>query len=235
VVIPEWEYLDPKFKDDLVNYVKNGGNLLLTGPGSAALFAEELKVQFDPSPGPGQLQHAGALEATKGAVSAVTLSAGVQPFGKLQAAGDAAAASQPAAAIASLGKGKIAATHFNLGQTYNGVRGETTRAFTGNLVQQLFPAPMVTVQGSPFVDVALARKDGKLLVNLVNAAGPHQTEPTFDSIPAVGPLEIALRLPKKPKSITLQPLGLKLKVNYAAGLARVTLPSLAVHDILVVE
>ncbi|MBM4027236.1 MAG: hypothetical protein FJ280_17795, partial [Planctomycetes bacterium] len=42
IVIPEWEYLEPAFKDELTAYVKAGGNLLLIGPKTAALFQAEL-------------------------------------------------------------------------------------------------------------------------------------------------------------------------------------------------
>ncbi|MEI7945926.1 MAG: alpha-amylase family protein [bacterium] len=38
VVVPEWEYLDPKFIRELTGYVKSGGNLLLIGTKTAALF-----------------------------------------------------------------------------------------------------------------------------------------------------------------------------------------------------
>jgi len=31
IVIPEWEYLEPKFKDELVAYAKSGGKILLIG------------------------------------------------------------------------------------------------------------------------------------------------------------------------------------------------------------
>ncbi len=44
IVVPEWEYLEPKFKDELVAYVKGGGNLLLIGPKTAALFQPELNA-----------------------------------------------------------------------------------------------------------------------------------------------------------------------------------------------
>lgn len=40
IVVPEWEYLEPKFRGELVAYVKGGGNLLLIGSTTAALFPE---------------------------------------------------------------------------------------------------------------------------------------------------------------------------------------------------
>jgi hypothetical protein len=42
IVVPEWEYLEPGFKDELVAYVKGGGNLLLIGPKTVDLFQTEL-------------------------------------------------------------------------------------------------------------------------------------------------------------------------------------------------
>ena len=52
IVVPEWEYLEPKFKDELVAYVKAGGNLLLIGPKTAALFQEQLGVTLEGEPTP---------------------------------------------------------------------------------------------------------------------------------------------------------------------------------------
>lgn len=45
IVIPDWNYLEPEFKDELVAYVKNGGHLLLAGPGPAKLFQAEPGAQ----------------------------------------------------------------------------------------------------------------------------------------------------------------------------------------------
>ncbi|MBM3862281.1 MAG: hypothetical protein FJ395_21880 [Verrucomicrobia bacterium] len=39
IVVPEWEYLEPKFKDQLVAYAKSGGKILLIGKSSGLLPA----------------------------------------------------------------------------------------------------------------------------------------------------------------------------------------------------
>ena len=78
IVVPEWEYLEPQFQSDLVAYVKAGGNLLLIGPKTAALFAAELGVTLEGEPkpsGPIYLAHDGALTATKGVRQPVKLGA----------------------------------------------------------------------------------------------------------------------------------------------------------------
>jgi len=105
------------------------------------------------------------------------------------------------------------------------------------VVRELFPDPRVKVQGSAAVDVSVARKDGKLLVNLVNTAGPHEDESqyVFDTIPPVGPLDVVVRLGEAPKSVTLEPAGLRLEATFQDGRARVRVPRVEIHEVVVIE
>lgn len=56
------------------------------------------------------------------------------------------------------------------------------------MVRELFPEPIVRVQGSHYVDVQVMRNHGKVLVNLLKAGGPHDYPRTlvFDEIPPGG-------------------------------------------------
>lgn len=172
IVIPEWEYLDPQFRNDLLAYVKEGGNLLLIGPKTAALFQADL--------------------------------GNLTPI------------------ITESGLGKIAAT-------------EAARPSLTEVVRQLFPEPMVEVTGSHEVDVCLASNHGKLLVNLVNTAGPHSTQSILESIQPVGPLSVSIRYPKEPAKVTLEPAGQPLAYDYRDGQIRLTVPTVAIHEVIVVE
>ena len=235
IVVPEWAYLEPAFKSDLVTYVKGGGNLLLIGAKSAALFQAELGVTLEGEPVAKQqtLTHNGATAQTRGFAQNVKLGAGAEPFGTLQA--DPQAAAQPAASIAALGKGKIAAAYVDIGQSYNAVRSPVVRGFLNDLARKLFPKPMVSVAGSSDVDVCLMRKQGKLLVNLVNTSGPHQTEPIQETIQPVGPLAVTLRLAAKPSKITLEPGAQALAFETRDGETKLTVPQLDIHRVIVVE
>jgi hypothetical protein len=42
IVVPGWSYLEPAFRDELAAYAKQGGHLLLIGPGPTKLFEKEL-------------------------------------------------------------------------------------------------------------------------------------------------------------------------------------------------
>lgn len=49
IIVPGWKYLEPSFRDELAAYAKNGGRLLLIGPGPAKLFEAEPGATADTS------------------------------------------------------------------------------------------------------------------------------------------------------------------------------------------
>ena len=240
IVVPEWDYLEPAFRDELATYVRNGGNLLLIGPKAAALFAKELDVELDGAPAANAaryLGHNGWLAGHSTLTQKVKLGTGAKPFGKLYPKDDPRLPSEPASSIAKLGAGKIAASYVNLGNRYLNARTTVARDFLAGLVRELFPQPMVEVSGSHSVDVSLGRNHGQLLVNLVNTAGPHEQEKqyTFDDLPPVGPLQVKVRLPKKPKAMRLEPAGQNLKFTWRDGMATVTVQKVDAYEIVVVS
>ncbi|MGC9349926.1 MAG: hypothetical protein ACP5JG_17440 [Anaerolineae bacterium] len=239
IVVPEWAYLDAAFKDELLAYVEQGGNLLLIGPESAALFEDALPIEWTgeiEDPVRQWLGHGNWLTAMYTASRRVALEAGARAVGRLYQQNDPTAPSQPAAIIADYGEGRIAATTFNFGERYIRARSSVARDFLAALVRTLFPEPLVEVAGSHNVDVSVNRIAGHLAVNLVNTAGPH-ADPSvyvFDEVPPVGPLDITMRIPR-PTSLRLEPAGEPLDYTYGSGRVRLTLPRLDIHQVIVVE
>ena len=182
IVVPEWDYLEPTFRDSLANYVRTGGNLLLIGTESTALFRAEL------------------AEAHEG----------------------------------KLGRGLIAATPQNMAANYLKSFDPAIRQVLSAHVSQLLPEPIARVIGASDIDVNVARKNGKLLVHLVNTSGPHRTQPIIDTIAPAGPFVVEIRQPKKPTKITLEPSGQTLTFDYHDGKLSVTIPSIAIHEAIVV-
>lgn len=237
IVVPEWPYLDPAFREQLIAYVREGGNLLLVGPRAAALFASELdaKPQGSPTQTKRLLAHDGQRVATRGYVQAVELGGKATPVGRLYETAEGGAGSQLAASVASLGKGRIAATWFDFSQGYLDGRNATARAFLAALVKELFPQPLVEVTGSPHVDVVVNRIQNRLAINLVNTSGPHATEPIIDQIDPVGPLTLVVRQAEKPSRVTLEPGARPLPFEHAAGEIRLTVPKVDIHDIVMIR
>jgi hypothetical protein len=87
------------------------------------------------------------------------------------------------------------------------------------------------------VDVSLAWSHGKLLVNLVNTAGPHadRKNPIHDRIPPAEPLTVTIRREARPARVTLEPGGQAADAEHRDGLLRIAIPRLDIHLAIVVE
>jgi hypothetical protein len=238
IIVAECDYLEPDFKQQLIAYARNGGRLLLMGPQAAGLFEPELGVFLaDGSPATRYLAGDGALLPVEARTLKPQRDARVRSLGKLHAANDAASAATEAVTIKSTEAGQIAATYFSFSREYLHERSPQMRTFLNDLVRQLFPAPMVEINGTPAVEVSVNRLGGKLAVNLVNTSGAHwdKKKPLIDSIEPIGPIELSIRVPSRPGKITLQPEGRTLSFNYRDGVALLTVPRLEIHCILVIE
>ena len=238
IVVAECDYLEPAFREALADYVEAGGNLLIVGPVAASLFASELGVTLeDPQREPRYLAHEGAWCATQDTTQTPILGPGARAFGQLHVAKDVSSASQPAASITRLGKGRIAATYFSFSRGYLADRSPQARAFLNDLARQLFPTPMVDVKGSSNVDVSVNRLKDKLTVNLVNTSGAHwdRDRPLFDSIAPVGPLQVTIRAQSKPSKVTLEPGAQVIPFEYREKEVHLTVPMLGIHSVIVVQ
>ena len=238
IIVPEWEYLDPQFRNELVRYVENGGNLLLIGTKTASLFEKELDIKIDKAQKIDtiiNLRHSDKIATFKGMRQSVQLGENARPFGKLYQSNSLLSLSQPAATITKLGKGKIASTCFTMGAAYDKEPNETAKQFLNSLVKVLFQNPVVKVAGSSFVDVCVMRKDNKLMVNLINASGPHHSKSIIESIEPIGPLTVNVRLQRKPTKVSLQPSGQKLDFKYNKGQIVLKVPKIEIHEIIVLE
>ena len=240
IVVPECDYLYPKFKSELVDYVKHGGDLLLIGPKAAALFQPELGATLEGEPGTdGEqvLEWKGAVTAQKTLFQSARLSAGTTSVGQLHATNNATLPMLPAASVSKLGKGRIAAVYFNLGHGYLSTHSEVSRRFLNSLVRELFPKPLVEVTGSSAVDVVVNRMNGRLAINLVNTAVPQAEKPLpiISEIPPVGPLTVTVRTGHKPKRVTWEPEGEALPFEYHKGEVKVVVAKLGIHGVLLVH
>jgi hypothetical protein len=239
LVYPEWKTIEPEFKSQLLAYVEAGGNLLVVGPAAAGLFEDVLDVRFEGEPAVrvNGLEHGGWIAGIKSEFRKCVPGRTAEPFGGTYPDNDFSENPGVAATVTALGRGKIAAVYLNLGERFLNSSTSVSRDFLAALVKKLMPEPVVEVNGSHFVDVSLNRKEGRLIVNLVNTAGPHADEKinVFDAIPEVGPLEVSVRFPKKPVAVTLEPDHRKVSYRYGEGMIRTQIDRLKIHEALVIQ
>ena len=137
--------------------------------------------------------------------------------------------------------GQIAATLHNgvagiygpAGAIYAVSHTAPLRQFIRRVVDRVF-TPMVKLEGPPAVEAVLRRKNGKTLLHLVNFAGMQVSGDYMsqDFIPPVGPVRFAMRLPARPRSVTLHPEGKALGGTWGNGTWTGKLERLGIHSIV---
>jgi len=237
IIVPEWEVLDEGTIKLLVNYVKEGGSLLLIGARTASIFRDYLGVEFigDSVEEVAYIRSHDVLGWLGGLwqdVKPISAKCIEVRFPSI----DTRKGAKCAATINELGKGLIGAVYGPLGSTYYHLHVPALRNFLGNIVKRLFK-PIVEISGPPCVDVILRCKEKKLLIHLVNVSG-KQTSPNYavvDFIPPVNSLTLSIELPEKPKSIYLIPDKKILPSEWRNGKLLVTIQQLDIHAVVVVE
>ncbi len=239
IVIPEWHYLSPALRQELLQYTSNGGNLLVIGARAVKLFEKELGVTLegDTLTKKGWLGYKDKMAGVHSLFQVAHPGNATRSLAKTYKLQDLRFPEHTAATMAPYGKGKIAGIYFNLGEAYTDSKNTLIRDFLSGLVNELFTAPMVEVKGSHYVHVAVNQLGQNLAVNLINVAGEHADKNvySYDEVPALGPLQVKIRLPKRPSKVTLQPQGDKLNYSFAGNILSITVPRLDIHSILMIE
>ena len=142
----------------------------------------------------------------------------------------------PAAVMTRRGKGTIVSIPCDYFSAYaRHYYLPEARKFIARLMKRLIPVRDIDVQGPSLIDVILRRKDGALLVHLLNRGTGTSTSPekkAIDEIQPVGPVTVTFRLPKPPAKATLLPEGAPLALEWdeQAKAATVTVPSVRIHS-----
>jgi len=240
IVIPEWEYLEPTFQDELKQYVRDGGNLLVVGAKAVANFQDILKVNLADTvvDQVRQLGYKGHLAGLRTHYRPTTLQEGAKPFGTLYTQMDKRFVDESViASVANYGQGKVAGVYADLGEVYLNRKTPVYRDFLSGLVDELFSEPLVSVEGSKKVHLAVNRKNEQLLINLVNTSGEHANTTVYvlDEIPSIGSLTVSVRTGRRPQKITLQPENRHLDFTYEDGVSQIEIPELKIHSIIVID
>jgi hypothetical protein len=238
VVVPECDFVPDELRGALLDYVRNGGNLLVVGPQSVAIFKDVLGVTFEGEPAEttAYVKGSDALSWLGGIWQGVRLEA-AENVGERYPTTDTRQGAACAASLNRLGKGRIAGIYGPLGSVHYRTHYPAVREFIGKAMAHLFPTPMVELEGPPYIDVALRRNESGILVHLTNLAG-MQTAPRYaliDAIPPVGSLKLRVRLDEKPQSVSAVPNDCPLESHWGDGVLHVTVANLEVHSIIVIQ
>jgi len=239
VIVPECQYLTNEFKSELLDYVKNGGNLLLVGPDATAMFTEQLNARLvgSASNETKNIGLDGQMAGINSLFQPFIPTESAETFGQIYNTADFRFPSQPAATISSYGKGKIAGVFLNIGENYLRMSNPVYRGFINSLVRKLFPNPKVEVTGSEDAAVTVNNLNNKIAINIINMSGPHANKDVarYDNIQSIGPLDIKVKLEKRPVKVMQQPENISLEYSYSNGELKTSVKKVEIHSIIVIE
>lgn len=238
IVVPEWNYLEPSFIEVLKQYAQNGGQLIVIGYGAVRMFESELGVDLRGGPLQREewfIDHGNRLGGLDTRYQPVSVLDDTTVWAHVYAENNYKGPSVPLVTVRSYGKGRVAGIYTELGRQYKLAPASVPRAMMRDLIHEMMGTPLVQIQGTEYVDVIPARKDGKLMVNLVNTAGPHQGVAIYDSIPTLGPFTVHVKHDKPPVSVRLQPGNHPVEYRFANGVIQCEIDRLEIHNILVIE
>ena len=238
IVIPGWKELEASFKTELLEYAKNGGSLLITGPEAVDYFKNEIGITSIEKKEEKflNLGVGGRISTIKAPYCTVKLPENSKIIGGFYSNEDYRSSSVPASAIVPYGKGKIGMIFSNLGASYIWHRTQLGADFLSEVVSGLFK-PSISVAGSSYVHVNLTTKDNQTFIHLINSAGQHDNEKVFEwaEIPPLYNLNIEYKTSIKPSKLILQPEGKKLSFKFKDGVVSFVVPKLDIYSIVQVN
>jgi hypothetical protein len=237
IIIPECDYLEPAFIEELKKYVASGGNLLIMGTETAKLFKNELGIKSLKTLNETEtfLAAGSKIFAIRSALDSVEVNMGVKILSSFYNGSDfRLKGNMIASSLNKAGKGTVAGVYFNAGSEYLDYKSPVLRDYISTIINEIYPDQLVRVSGSHLVHVTVNKLNNKMYVNLVNIAGEHTNQKAigYDEIPELKDLTIEINSVKKPSKIILQPEERDLKVDYQNGVSTVVVPELKIHSIL---
>jgi hypothetical protein len=106
-----------------------------------------------------------------------------------------------------------------------------------NCLERLLPAPLVRAEAPSMATITVTEQRGRRIVHVLHYAAERRT-PDIDIVEDVIPLmelKLALRSERRPSQVYLAPQRRALKFDYSAGYARVVVPRVEGHQMVVFE
>lgn len=262
IVVPEGVTADAALATKLQAYLKKGGAVLFSGSGALdadgkpVLPEQGIQVEgpspftttylrFDGEFGNGipatdhvMYERGFRMTAAKGAKGFVTV---VEPYFEREWRHFSSHFQTPpdkaSKYMAVVQNGKVMTIAFPVFKAYGTHGNLAYRHLIAKCVAHLLPEPVLRIKAPSFVEVNVNRQGKSTVVHLLGYC-PIRRGINIDIVEeavTVPNIALALKLPKAPSSVTLQPEGKALKFTYRSGHVEVTVPELNGHAMVVVE
>ncbi len=234
IVVPElYAGLAPETVRELLAYADNGGSLVLTGSHTCRIFSEA-GLPF----GVGEQKNDWrAVTTAGGAFGAISNACAIRMnggTGLAAIADDAKAPQETLASVFGYGKGRIGLIGADLGLSYLSHAQFLHKALIREMLSLLYVPSVRLVSCEGTLEITDLRKDGKQMIQLVNANGGHRdpSSATEDAIQPCREIVLSVAAEKRPAAFILRPEGRKLPFEWKDGRAEVRVDRVDYHEIV---
>lgn len=249
LVLGDLIVIEDELKAKLLDYVSNGGNLIITGPGTIDLFKEDLKLtikevypesHFKLITDKYQIELAGNYsildkvnadnEMYHGEATVDLRTCTTNPPPTIYFINKV-----PSLVNIKYGKGLIKVVPFNLGTVYYNQKSFQVRDFVAESIKDI--DRKIEVKGSHLVDVNINTNHGYEYIHLMNYSGPHEAPfvKTYDEIPSVYNLQVIYKVDREVKSITQVPEKRKVPFEVVGDKIHFKVDKLDIYSIFQIE
>jgi alpha-L-fucosidase len=137
-----------------------------------------------------------------------------------------------------VGRGAILAVHGAVFEDYALAHDPRGRRWLAALLDDEQIDFAVHVDAPPHLELIARRRDGRLLINLVNRGAAEvisENRPIVDYLYAVQDIELSVRLPAAPSRVTLEPGEAPLDFEYVDGRAVIEVPCIDIHGVVAID
>ncbi len=259
IVVPELNFgLDKKTVGELLIYAEHGGALVLTGKTTCEHFAAcgapfkltDLPEYFSQGEkaydNGGDNGHGNGVTAKHrnyvftedqkffGALFSPTSPMGEGAAVLAQVAHTVTEEMKPLAITLPHGRGSITVIGFDIGKQYLEGAQYLHRSLMRSATADLYDPLCRVEQALGHLEIVCLKKDGRLMIQLVNGNGQHASpnSVTEDFIPPVLDVRLSIALDKAPKQLLLQPEGRSLPFTLEGGRVFVDIDRIDIHSII---
>jgi len=241
IVVAEQTHLPANLREALINWVKNGGKLLLSGSHIVSDYGSVLGVKAVGEPAEQTVfvaADAGAVPVS-GMWQPVKLAGAksIAPLLKNQEL-KRGATKVPAATIKQVGKGMIAAIYGPIATIYGDYRYPRIRSFVGQVLKALVDTMPVEIEAPAYIHLTVREKPNQLIVHLLNTTSANPLSPVnpyVEAIPKVGPIKVTVQCAKRPQKVSLAPDATGMTWKWSKGVLTATIESIHIHSALVID
>jgi len=242
IVVPEQTRLSEPLREALDSYARAGGHVLMSGAHLAGAYPALVGATPDGAP----VDDATFLPVGDRAVSVSAPWQPVSPrddteawtYRLAQQERDKDTTAQVIVTRRAIGAGSIVAVHGPIFQDYYRGHYPDLRLFIDGLVERLGIDWMAELDAPARLELVLRRKEGKLVMNLINRGAGEMLSPQrviVDELPPVPNATARVRHQARPASVTVVPADPPINWTYADGLVTLGLPRVDVHSVIVIE